>query len=175
MNNKAYTIWFTGLSGSGKTTIANGVVKKIRKKNIPIILLDGDVVRKTFSRDLGYTKEERDKHITRVADICHLITTNGVLNIACVLSPTKKIRSYARDLIKNFVEVYIKCPILICEERDVKGYYNLARSGVVKEFVGITIRYEDPVSPEIIVETDKDNVNNCVNKIIKYLEENKII
>ena len=90
---KGYTIWFTGLSGSGKTTIANELVKRLRKRNIPVVLLDGDIVRKTLSRDLGYTKEDRDKHITRVADTCHLITENEVLCIACVISPTEKINT----------------------------------------------------------------------------------
>lgn len=172
---KGYTIWFTGLSSSGKTTIANALVKKLHANNIPVILLDGDIVRKTLSRDLGYTKDERDKHITRVADVCHLITSNGVLNIACVVSPTKKIRSYARNLIKNFVEVYIKCPISVCEKRDAKGYYKKVKSGEIKDFVGINIKYEEPKSPEIILDTEKETIEESTDKLYEYLTKKKII
>lgn len=172
---KGATIWFTGLSGSGKTTIANELVKKLRNNGIPVVLLDGDVVRETLSRDIEYTKEERDKHITRVADVCYLITLNGVLNIACVVSPTEKIRRYARNLIKNFVEVYVKCPISVCEKRDAKGHYKKVRSGEIKDFVGINIKYEEPKSPDIILNTDKETIEDSVNKLFKYLEDHKII
>jgi len=172
---KGATIWFTGLSSSGKTTIANVLVKKLHANNIPVILLDGDIVRKTLSRDLGYTKDERDKHITRVADVCHLITSNGVLNIACVVSPTEKIRTYARNLIKDFIEVYIKCSISVCKKRDVKGHYKKAESGEIKDFVGINIKYEEPKSPEITLDTEKETINESVNKLYKYLENKKII
>lgn len=172
---KGYAIWFTGISGSGKTTIADDLVKIFHKRNIPVVLLDGDIVRKTLSHDLGYSKEERDKHITRVADVCHLINLNGILTIACVLSPTRKIRRYARKLINNFIEVYIKCPYDVCEQRDVRGYYKQVRDGEIKDFVGYNIPYEEPEKPEIILETDKETVKESVNKIISYLEENKII
>lgn len=168
---KCYTIWFTGLSGSGKTTIANELVKRLRKRNIPVVLLDGDIVRKTLSRDLGYTKEDRDKHITRVADNCHLINENGISCLACVISPTRKIRKYARDLTNNFIEVYIKCNLDVCEKRDVKGYYKQARDGEIKDFVGINIPYEAPQAPEITIETDTETLSESVNKLLKYLEE----
>ena len=170
-----YTIWFTGISGSGKTTIADKLVSVLHERNIPVVLLDGDIVRKTLSHDLGYSKEDRDKHITRVADVCHLITINGIIAIACVLSPTRKIRRYARKLIKNFIEIYIKCPFEICEKRDVKGYYKQVRDGKIKDFVGYNIPYEEPEHPEIIVETDTLSVEESVGTIISYLEEHNII
>jgi len=169
---KGHTVWLTGLSGSGKTTIANNLVKILRKKNIPVVLLDGDVVRKTLSYDLGYTKEERDKHITRVGDVSHLININGVFTIVSVISPTRNIRRYARYLNQDFVEVYVKCPLSVCEKRDVKGYYKQVRAGKIKEFVGINIIYEKPENPEIILETDTETVEESVDKIVKYLEKN---
>lgn len=172
---KGYTIWFTGLSGSGKTTVANELVKRLRVKNVPIVLLDGDVIRKTLSSDLGYTKNERDKHITRVANVCHIITLNCVLNVACVISPTEEIRQYAKDLIKDFVEVYIKCPIEICNKRDVKGHYKKVNEGEIKDFVGVTIAYEEPENPDVVLETDKETVEESVDKLMKYLEAKGII
>jgi len=172
---KGYTIWFTGISGSGKTTIANELVQIFRERKIPVVLLDGDIVRKTLSHDLGYSKEDRDRHITRVADVSHLININDILVIACVLSPTRKIRRYARKLIENFIEVYIKCPYEVCEKRDVKGFYKQVREGKIKHFVGYNISYEEPENPEIILNTDKETLAESVQKLISYLEKNNII
>jgi len=172
---KGYTIWFTGLSGSGKTTIANRLSEILRSRGINLVLLDGDIVRKTLSKDLGYTKEERDENITRVVHACQLITKNGVLNLACVISPTKKIRDYARSLIKNLIEIYVKCPIEICEKRDAKGYYAKVRSGEMDHFVGINIPYEEPDNPELILNTNKETVEESVNKLLRELENRKII
>jgi len=177
MNQKgAYVLWFTGLSGSGKTTIARHLATELRKRNKPFVLLDGDEVRKTLSVDLGYTKCDRNKHMTRVACMCYLISANNVLSIACVLSPTARIRRYARNLIGSyFIEVYVKCSIEECERRDVKGLWTRARKGFVKEFVGLNIPYETPRRPEIILKTDKETVTQSVSKLIKYLEKKKIV
>ena len=166
-----YTIWFTGLSGSGKTTIAEELAKVLRENHVDVVLLDGDIVRQNLSKDLGYTKEERDIHITRVANVCYLIGTNDVLNIACVLSPTRKIRRYARNKIKNFIEVYVKCHIETCIKRDVKGHYKKAKEGKLKNFVGIDIQYEEPEKPEIIINTDKESIKEGVDKILDFLTE----
>ena len=173
--NKGYTLWFVGLSGSGKTTIAKEVVRILRGRNISVVLLDGDIVRKTLSPDLKYTKRDRDEQIRRGANVCYLISESNVLNISCTNSATKEERHFARDLIDNFVEVYIKCPISVCEERDVKGYYHLARDGKLKNFVGIDIKYEEPESPDIVLETDKETVEESVNKLLNYLEIKNII
>ena len=176
MNQKGeYVIWFTGLSGSGKTTIANQLALELRKRNKSVVLLDGDEVRKTLSGDLGYTKYDRNKHIIRIAQVSYLISSNNVMSIACVLSPVKQIRQYARSLIDKFIEVYVKCPVEICEERDVKGHWEKARKGIIKDFVGISIPYEPPDNPEIILETDKETIDESVNKLIKYLEKIKAI
>ncbi|MBI2575873.1 adenylyl-sulfate kinase [Candidatus Woesearchaeota archaeon] len=171
----ASTIWFTGLSGSGKSTLAAMLAEEMRKRKLPVVLLDGDEVRKTLSRDLGYTKEERDTHITRVADVAHLITGNNVYAIACVIAPTKKIREYARAQIKNFVEVYCECPLEKCEERDVKGHYKSARKGVIKDFVGISVPYEKPDNPEITIPTADMSPEESLHHLLNSLEDLRVI
>jgi len=181
MNQKGeYVVWFTGLSGSGKTTIAKGLALELKKRKKPFVMLDDDKVRKTLSSDLGYTKYDRNKHIVRVANMCYIISANNIMSIACVLSPIRRIRKYARDLVgrKYFVEVYVKCPIEVCEERDVKGYWTKARKGFMKNFVGIDVPYEEPLFPtfpEVILNTDKEKVSESINKIVKYLEKIKAI
>jgi adenylylsulfate kinase len=171
------TLWFTGLSGAGKSTIAKELVSKLRDMQIPIVLLDGNVVRETLSSDLGYTKEDRDKNITRIAQVCYLVSINDILNIACVISPTKAIREYARKLIgeNNFVEIFVRCPIDVCEKRDVWGHYKKFRNGEIQHLVGITVPYEEPDHPDIKIETDTECVEESVEKIVLYLEKNKII
>jgi len=168
---KGYTFWFTGLSSSGKTTIATKVKERLNDQNIPVILLDGDVVRKHISSDLGYTKSERDQHIKRVADICELITNNGVINIACVISPTKEIREYARKRIKNFSEIYVKCSLETCKKRDVKGYYKRYEQGFLNNFVGLNIPYEEPEDPELTLDTEKNSIEYCVEKLLLHIKE----
>jgi len=177
MNQKGgYVIWFTGHSGSGKTTIAKKLAKELEKRNKPFMLLDGDEVRKTLSVDLGYTKWDRNKHITRVACVCYLASANNVLSIACVLSPVRRIRRYARQLIgEKFIEVYVKCSIDVCKERDVKGHWAKVEKGIIKEFVGYNIPYDEPIYPEIVLETDKESEYESVRKLINYLEKKKVI
>ncbi len=171
----ACTIWFTGLSGSGKSTLAKMLAAEMRQRKLPVVLLDGDEVRKTLSRDLGYTKEERDKHITRVADVAHLITNNNVFAIACVIAPTKKIREYARSQIKNFVEVYLACPLEKCEQRDVKGHYQKARQGTIKDFVGISVPYEKPDNPELMIQTGEQSPGDSFDQLLKGLEKLNVV
>jgi len=172
---KGHTLWFTGLSGSGKTTITTEAVKILRERNIPVVLLDGDIVRQHLSPELKYTKEDRDEQVRRIANVCYLISENDVLNISCTNSATQKERHYAQHLIKNFTEVYVKCPISVCKERDVKGYYRQARMGRLKNFVGIDIPYEEPKHPDVILETDKETIEESVHKLINYLEESQIL
>ena len=173
--NIGHTIWFTGLSGSGKTTIANKVANYLRKQGIPVVVLDGDEVRKTLSADLGYTKEDRDRHIKRVAHVCKILTDNHILTISCVISPTKEIRDYARSLIKNFIEVYIKCSYEKCEQRDVKGLYKKAKEGEIQNFVGISVPYEEPDHPEVVLDTEKETVDESVHKLLTALKQRHII
>jgi len=170
---KAGTIWFSGLHGSGKTTIAQGLTEKLRTKGVQLVVLDGDEVRKGVSADLGYSLEDRNKHIKRVANICEIISRNSVLNIACVASPTQEIRDYAKETIPNFLEVYVKCPVEECEKRDVKGHYKKARDGEkgFENFLGINLEYEEPQNPDLVLETDKEEANESVERLYTKLVE----
>ncbi len=177
IQSKGATIWFSGLHGSGKTTIANALAEKLRGLGVKLIVLDGDVLRKGVSADLGYTKEDRNKHITRVAHICEIISKNQVLNIACVASPTEKIREYAKSVIPEFLEVYVNCPIKVCEQRDVKGHYKKARAKEqgFEDFLGVSIPYEAPNNSDLILDTDKESEQESVEKLFNKLVEKKLI
>ena len=133
----SYAIWFSGLSGAGKTSIAGALAGKLRAHNIPVVVLDGDEVRKTLSSDLGYTLKERDTHIRRIAQLCKLIVKNGIIVIASVISPKKEIREEARASIgkEKFIEVFIDCPLEICKERDPQGHYKKVQDKQITEFV----------------------------------------
>jgi len=173
MNAKAGTIWFSGLHGSGKTTIARVLAERLRVKGAKLVVLDGDELRKGLSLDLGYSREDRNRHIKRVANVCKIISENGVLNIACVASPTREMREYAKSLIPEFVEVFVKCPLEECERRDVKGHYRLAREKKpgFENFLGIGIAYEEPESPDLVLETDKESVKESVEKLYSKIVE----
>jgi len=166
---KGCTIWFTGLACSGKTTIANITKELIEEKGKSIVILDSDELRSTVSKDLGYTRKDRDTHMKLVANICHLLTLQGELNLAAVISPTRKVRDNAKEKIPNFIEVYIKCPIEICRSRDVKGHYKEFTEGKLKDFVGLDIEYEEPINPDLILETDTTDSKSCANQIIEIL------
>ncbi len=174
---KAYTIWFTGLHGSGKSTIANKLISILRKSNIKAELLDGDELRKTISLDLGYSLEERNEHMRRVADLCKKITDKGIMAIASVASPTEKSRDYARKILKKMFLVYIKCPLEICAKRDVKGHYK--KAGENEEgfghFMKVSSNFEEPKNPDIVLNTDKESVEKSVNRLVEKLKEKTII
>ena len=164
---KGFTIWFTGLSGSGKTTISQMAFKGIReeyRRNVEI--LDGDVVRTNLSKGLTFSKEDRDTNILRIAFVASLLTRNGIATITAAISPYRDIRKRAREMIGNFIEVFVDCPLEICESRDVKGLYVKARAGLIKGFTGIDDPYEPPDNPEVILHTDKESVEVCTQKVI---------
>ena len=169
--DKACTIWFTGLPCSGKSTIANRVAEILRNKGYKVEQLDGDVTRKYLSKGLGFTKEDRDENIRRVGFVAKLLTRNGVFVTAAFVSPYREIRDEIRKEIGNFVEVYVKCPVEVCIERDVKGMYKKALKGEIKNFTGIDDPYEEPLNPEVIVETDKETVEESVGKVMRKLAE----
>jgi adenylyl-sulfate kinase len=172
ISQKGFTLWFTGLPASGKTTIANAVAQELeRKYALPVERLDGDILRQTICKDLGFSAEDRQKNIERVTYIAKLLTKNRVAVLTSFISPNREVRNWAREAIGNFVEVYTKCPIEECIRRDPKGQYKKALTGQIAQFTGISDPYEEPENPEIIVETDKENVKQCVKRIIKSLKK----
>jgi adenylylsulfate kinase len=164
-------IWFTGLSGSGKTTIAHEVENKLVEAGVPVEVLDGDVVRENLSKGLGFSKEDRDTNIRRIAFVAHLLQRNGVFVITAAISPYRRIRHEARSMIKDFVEVFADAPIEVCEERDVKGLYAKARAGELKGFTGVDDPYEPPDYAEVVAHTDKESVEESTQKVIDKLVE----
>ncbi len=168
---KGFTLWFTGLSGSGKSTISERVALRLQRRGIAVEVLDGDVVRTHLSKGLGFSHEDRDENIKRVGFVCQLLTRNGVAAVASVISPYRAAREHNRRLIGNFVEVYTRCPVEVCAQRDVKGLYQKAAAGEIKGFTGVDDPYEPPGSPEVVCHTDKESVEESVEKVLTKLEE----
>lgn len=171
MSDTGFTVWFTGLSGSGKTTIAELLQENLIKRGLKVELLDGDVVRQNLSKGLGFSQEDRDINIRRIGFVCNLLTRNGIVAIGSAISPYKAIRDENRALIGNFVEVYVKCPLEVLTERDVKGLYKKAIAGEIKNFTGVSDPYEPPENPEVVVESDKETPEESLQKILTKLEE----
>lgn len=165
------TLWFTGLPCCGKTTIANKVAAHLKCEGLKVERLDGDTVRKTICKDLGFSKEDRDKNIKRVTYISKLLTRNDVMVINTFVSPYKEVRDRARKEIGSFVEIYVDCPLDVCEERDVKGMYKLAREGKIKNFTGIDDPYEVPLNPELIIHSNEEMLDESVWKVLSYLKD----
>jgi adenylylsulfate kinase len=166
---KGVTLWFTGLSGSGKTTISQAVADEIKSRNRNVELLDGDIVRTNLSKGLGFSKEDRDTNIRRIGFVANLLSRNGVVAITAAISPYRDIRDEVRAMTANFLEVYVSAPLEVCESRDVKGLYAKARAGEIKGFTGIDDPYEAPLNPEIICFTDKETIPESVSKVITEL------
>ncbi len=168
---KGFTLWFTGLSGSGKSTISERVALRLQRKGLQVEVLDGDIVRTHLSKGLGFTREDRDENIKRVGFVCQLLTRHGVISIASVISPYREARDHNRKLIGNFVEVYTRCPIEVCAKRDIKGLYQKAAAGEIKGFTGVDDPYEPPLNAEVVCHTDTESVEESVELVIKKLEE----
>ena len=176
MAQEGFCLWFTGLSGSGKTTITTHLVKELRGRGSQLEVLDGDIVRENLSKGLGFSKEDRDTNIRRIAFVANLLSRNGVPVITAAISPYRELRNEARELMDGrFVEVYAKAPLEVCEERDVKGLYAKARSGEIKEFTGISDPYEPPENAEIVLETDKQSPEESAQQILSFLEERGLV
>ncbi|TEU08678.1 adenylyl-sulfate kinase [Candidatus Bathyarchaeota archaeon] len=170
-DQRGFTAWFTGLPCSGKTTIADGVAEVLRGRGLKVERLDGDIVRKGLTSDLGFSKEDRDENIKRVTYVAKLLTRNDVAVLATFVSPYRERRAKTREEIGDFVEIYTRCPVEICIERDDKGMYKKAIAGEIKNFTGIDDPYEEPEDPELILDTDKMGVEECVQKVLDKLEE----
>ena len=173
MNNilKGVTVWFTGLPCSGKTTIADKLETILRERGKKVERLDGDIVRKGLTQDLGFSKEDRDKNIERVTFVAKLLTRNEVIVLATFVSPYLERRRKTRKEIGEFIEVYVKASIEECIKRDVKGMYKKALAGEIKNFTGIDDPYEEPSNPEVIVDTDIETVEESVNKVLEFMEK----
>jgi adenylylsulfate kinase len=168
---RGVTVWLTGLSGAGKTTITDALAAKLRDRGINLEVLDGDIVRTNLTKGLGFSKEDRDENVRRIGFVSHLLTRNGVIVLVSAISPYRAIRDEVRDRIGDFVEVYVSAPVEVCEQRDVKGLYAKARSGEIKQFTGISDPYEAPLNPEVNCETHNETLDESVDKVIAKLEE----
>jgi len=166
-----FTLWFTGLSGAGKSTISQLVEQRLRERGLKVELLDGDVVRTNLSKGLGFSKEDRDENIRRIGFVCELLSRNGVATIAAFISPYRAIRDEVRGKIANFVEVYVECPLDTLIARDVKGLYKRALAGEVKNFTGVSDPYEVPVNPEVVVRTNEQTPEQSATAVVRKLEE----
>lgn len=166
-----FTLWFTGLTASGKTTVSSLVAQQLMGRGCRVEVLDGDEVRKNLSDGLGFTKEDRDRNIRRIGYVCKLLSRNGVVAIAAAISPYREIRDAIRKEIGDFVEVYVRCPLHVCEARDFKGLYHRARSGEIEHVAGLSDPYEEPLNPDVLLETDRESPEACARKVMIALEE----
>jgi adenylylsulfate kinase len=171
MANVGFTVWFTGLSGAGKSTLSTLLQERLAERGRGVEILDGDVVRTHLSKGLSFSKEDRDTNIKRIAFVCSLLTRHGIAAISAAIAPYREARAWARNEIGNFVEVYVKCPLAVCRQRDVKGLYKLADEGKLKGFTGVDDPYEEPENPELVLETDKETPEQSVQRILVKLEE----
>jgi adenylylsulfate kinase len=166
-----FTVWFTGLPSAGKSTLARMLETALMQRGWRVEVLDGDEVRQRLSRGLGFSKEDRDENIRRITYVARLITNCGGVAITCAISPYRALREEARQEIGRFVEVYVKCPLDVCIARDVKGLYAKALRGELPAFTGVSDPYEEPLTPEVTVQTDRERPEESVAKILRRLEE----
>ncbi|MBT4344434.1 adenylyl-sulfate kinase [Flavobacteriales bacterium] len=171
LNQKSKVIWMTGLSGSGKTTIAKALEKKLHLNNIISQLHDGDNIRVGISNNLSFSSEDRLENIRRISEISKLFLNCGIVTLNCFISPTNEIRQIAKDIIgeNDFIEIYINASLKICEDRDVKGLYKKARNGEIKNFTGISATYEEPKQPNLVINTTLLSIEESVKKIYDYI------
>jgi len=170
--DRGFTLWFTGLSGAGKTTVAEIVEKELRDRIGNVEVLDGDIVRTNLSKGLGFSREDRDTNILRIGFVANLLTRNGVAVIVSAISPYKEARDQVRrDIGDDFIEVFVDCPVEVCAERDVKGLYKKAYAGEIKEFTGVSDPYEAPAAPELTLRTNEEDAAESAKRVIMKLKE----
>lgn len=177
IRNPSPIIWLTGLSGSGKSTIANELELELEKMGVKSYVLDGDNIRTGLNKDLGFSDDDRKENIRRIAEVAKLFSDSGTLTITAFISPFIQEREKAKEIIgaDNFIEVYVNASLEICEKRDVKGLYKKARAGEIKNFTGIDSIYEEPIRPDLIVDSGKSTIHTCVSKILFILESKGLI
>ncbi|WP_026591278.1 adenylyl-sulfate kinase [Bacillus sp. UNC437CL72CviS29] len=176
-DHHSFVLWFTGLSASGKSTVANVVAKKLFERNIGNYVLDGDNIRHGLNKDLGFSESDRTENIRRIGEVAKLFVDQGTIVLTAFISPFRVDRQQVRDILETdeFIEVFVKCPIEECEKRDPKGLYKKARQGDIKQFTGIDSPYEEPVEAEVVVETNLYSIEQCAEQIIGYLQERSFI
>jgi adenylyl-sulfate kinase len=179
MTHEGFTVWFTGMSGAGKSTLSQALIARLREfsgtNGLKVELLDGDVVRTNLSKGLGFSREDRDTNIRRIGFVCELLSRNGVIAVAAAITPYRDTREEVKRSIVNFVEVFVDCPIEVLIARDVKGLYSRALSGEVGHFTGISDPYEPPLSPCVVVHSERESVDESLNKIWHELERRRFI
>lgn len=168
--SEGFTLWFTGLSGAGKSTLANLAAEELRNRGHRVEVLDGDEVRTNLSKGLGFSKEDRDTNIRRIGYVCNLLARNGVIAISAAISPYREVRDEVRRLHQRFVEVFVRCPLDTLVERDVKGLYKKALRGEIANFTGVSDPYEEPLNPELVVETHRESREESLQRLIARLE-----
>jgi adenylylsulfate kinase len=170
MQQRGVTVWLTGLSGAGKTTITQALAEKLRGEGYSLEILDGDIVRENLTKGLGFSKVDRDENIRRIGFVAHLLTRNGVIVLVSAISPYREIREEVRDRIGNFIEVHVSAPLEVCEQRDVKGLYKRARAGEIKSFTGIDDPYEAPLNPDVNCQTHLETLEESVAKVVEAMQ-----
>ncbi|MDX8404246.1 MAG: adenylyl-sulfate kinase [Mariprofundaceae bacterium] len=175
--HRSAVLWFTGLSGSGKSTLAHAIEKELYDLKVNTFVFDGDNVRHGLCKDLGFSEEDREENIRRIGEMASLFVEAGVFSLTAFISPFRNDRDSVRELMKkrDFIEVYCRCCLDVCEERDVKGLYRRARAGEITDFTGISSPYEEPENPEMVVDTDKQTLDECVAQVIEFLEKNRYL
>lgn len=175
--HKSVILWFTGLSGAGKSTLAHAVEESLHQMGCRTFVFDGDNVRHGLCGDLGFSAHDREENIRRVGEMAKLFVEAGVIALTAFISPFRTDRAKVRGLVPHgdFIEIYCRCPLEVCEQRDVKGLYRRARAGEIKDFTGISSPYEEPENPELIIETGSEPLETCVGKVLAHLQERGII
>lgn len=177
LNQKGVLLWFTGLSASGKSTVANELVHRLHEMGKLTYVLDGDNIRHGLNKNLGFSPEDREENIRRISEVGNLFADAGLVTTTAFISPYRKDRDFARELLGNgrFIEVFVKATIETCEQRDPKGLYKKAKNGEIKEFTGISAPYEEPLNAEIVLEADTMTIEEEVEAVIDYLKEKGIV
>jgi adenylylsulfate kinase len=170
MQHKGFTLWLTGMSGAGKSTISDRLMARFREGGAKVELLDGDIVRTNLSQGLGFSREDRDTNIRRIGFVADLLSRNGVIVVVAAISPYRATRDDVRSKVKNFLEVFVDCPVEVLAQRDVKGLYKKALAGEVANFTGISDPYEAPLAPEVTVRSDRETLDESVGKVWSELE-----